>query len=184
MKKILIVAKDDFTEEVYSDVFQEENFEVVKTQSGGEVLNLAIKENPDIILINIFLKDINGFEVLKDLKNNPSTNEIPVIILATLDKEEQRKKAVDLEARDFIVSTKISPRNTVLRIRTILGEERTYQIPISEKSGDIIQLYKDLGYEGDLRCSKCGSPLELYLMRDLGRGEDYFKVSFVCPKCS
>ncbi|MCK4453830.1 response regulator [Candidatus Parcubacteria bacterium] len=185
MKKILIASKDELTGEIYANIFKEKGFEALNARFTEQALLLARQENPDIILSDIHLRDMDGFELLRRIKSDPSTNRIPVVILSKVEKEEDKNKAIELEARDFINSSKISPRDTVLRIRTILGEEKIYKIPIriGKKSESLIELNKDLGHKGGFNCPKCGSPLELYLMRDLGKGEDYFKVSFVCPKC-
>ena len=184
MKKILIVAKDDFTEQLYSNIFSEEGFETITTQSGQEALTLVKQKKPDAVLTNINLKDISGFDLLKNLQANAETKRIPVVIFTNFEKAGDKQKAVELEAKDFIISAKVTPRDIVLRMRTLLGEEKTYQIPIENKSDDLIELSRDLGYKGSLTCMKCGAPLEMYLMRDFRRGEDYFKISFICPRCS
>lgn len=184
MKKILIVSKDDFTEQLYSDIFSEERFEIITTQSGQEALTLAKQKKPDAILTNIDLKDISGFDLLKLFQSDPETKRIPVVVFTNFEKAGDKKKAIELEARDFIISAKVTPRDVVLRMRTLLGEEKSYQIPIENKSDDLIELSRDLGYKGSLTCMKCGAPLELYLMRDFRSGEDYFKISFICPRCS
>lgn len=183
--KILIVIKDDNEREIYSSNFREHEIDVIESSSQEEALNLAKKKQPNIIIISLSSSEIDAFKLLENLKKNNDTQKIPVIILSPLENEDNRKKAIQLEARDFIISTKVSPRDFVFRIKSVLGEEKTYQISIKEEAGDIMELNKDLGFKGIFKCQKCNTLLQLYLIRDLSKGGDYFKISFVCPnpKC-
>jgi transcription initiation factor IIE alpha subunit len=106
-----------------------------------------------------------------------------VIIFTQAEREGDKQRAIELEAKDFIVGVLTSPKDVVLKLRTHLGEQKTYFLPLSEKEKIVQDLARDLGYETYPLCSQCGSPLQLALIRDLGKGENYFKVSFVCPKC-
>ena len=184
MKKILIAISDDFTRYVYSQVFREEKFEVLETRSGKETLNLAKSEKPDIILADILLLEIGGLELLKTLREEPLTKKIPVVIFTQLEKEGDKLKAMDLGAKDFIVGTFTPPLEAVLRIKIALGEEKTYRLTIPENLVVVQELAKDLGYNPSLKCLKCGNLLSLFLIKDLSKGKNYFKISFICPKCN
>lgn len=183
--KILIVIKDDIEREIYTSNFKEHGIEVIGSSSQEEVLSLAKNNQPNIIILSLSSPELDAFKLLEDLKKDSATQKIPVIILSPLENENNRKKAIQLEARDFIVSTKVSPRDLVFRVKSVLGEEKTYQISIKEERGDIMELNKDLGFKGIFKCQKCNTLLQLYLIRDLSKGGNYFKVSFVCPnpKC-
>jgi len=182
--KILIIIKNEIEKEIYTNIFREEKNDLIEASNQEEALNLAKNNQPDIIIISLSSPEIDGFKLLEDLKKNNTTQKIPVILLSPFENENNRKKAIQLEARDFIVLTKVSPRDLVFRVKSILGEEKTYQINIKEEIGDIMELNKDLGFKGIFKCQKCDSLLQLYLIRDLSKGGDYFKISFVCPKCS
>ena len=184
MKKILIAINNDFTRKAYSEVFSNEKFKVLKVKNGKEALNLAIEERPDIILADISLSEMGGFELLKSLKEETSTKGIPVIIFSQLEKEEDENKAMKLEAKDFIVGARTSLRDVVRRIKVHLGREKTYRLPIAENLSQVAkELAGDLGYVPTLRCPNCDTSFILLLTRDLSKGEDYFKASFICPKC-
>jgi len=103
MKKILLAIYDDFTRKIYVELFQKERLEVLETNNGKEALNLAIKEIPDIILVDIFLSEIKGFELVGLLRKEAVTQKIPIIIFAQIEKKEDRLKAMELGAKDFIV---------------------------------------------------------------------------------
>jgi len=183
MKKILIAIDDDFIRMVYSRIFADEKFEVLKTKSGKEALDLAKKEMPDIILADVSLSEIGGLELLEALKKETLTKRIPIVIFAQSEKGEDRKKAMELEAKDFIVGILMSPPEVLLRVKAHLGEEKTYQLAIGRDLKEVKDLARDLGYHPNLLCPKCNIPLHLFLIRDLTKGKNYFKVSFICPRC-
>lgn len=183
MKKILIAIDSDFVRDAYSEVFQKEGYEVLSTKNGKEALTLAQKEKPNVILADVVLSEIGGFKLLKSLKEEKTTQRIPVIIFAQLERKEDRTKAIELEANDFISGASVSPAEVIRRVKIVLGEQKTYRLAIQKNLLDVKELIKDLGYGLDFKCPKCGSDLVLYLMRDLSKGENYFKASFICSKC-
>ena len=124
MKKILLAIYDDFTRKIYVELFQKERLEVLETNNGKEALSLAIKEIPDIILVDIFLLEIKGFELVGLLRKEAVTQKIPIIIFAQIEKKEDRLKAMELGAKDFIVGTATPPLDVVLMIKTHLGDKR------------------------------------------------------------
>jgi DNA-binding response OmpR family regulator len=180
-KKILIAIESDFTREIYCQAFKNEKFEVFETKDEKEVLNLVSKKNPDIILVDVSLPKINGFKILKILKENPLTKKIPVILFRQMEQKGEREKAIELEAKDFVIGVLTSPSELVSRVRMHLGEGKTYLFPVDVNLEEVKKLAKDLGYDPRLFCKKCSKPLSLFLIRDLGRGKNYFKVSFICP---
>ena len=166
MKKILIAISGDFLRDTYKEVFRAEGFEVFAVKNGDEAYDLIKREKVDLILIEAE----TGFELLE------KKIDIPVIILDQYENKETRKKAIELEARDFIAFSSASPNEIVRRIKIILGEQKSYRI-----GRDTARLYQDMGHDGELKCPKCGSDLELNLIRDLSAGNSHFVVSFVCP---
>lgn len=183
MKKILIAIDNDFIRESYFDVFKGKSFETLATKNGKEAFELAKKEKPDIILADVLLFGIGGFELLKKLKKEESTKEIPVIIFAQLEKKQDRLKAMELEAKDFVTAAKVTPSDVIRRVKIALGEQKTYKIGIRKNFHNAKELIVDSGLNYDLKCPVCGSDLVLYLIRDLSRGERCFIVSFICPEC-
>lgn len=182
--KILIAIDNDFIRETYSEVFKTENFEVLETKKGKEALVLSKEEKPDIILVDIGLSEIGGFELLKTLKEETSTKKIPVIIFAQFEKKEDREKAMELEAKDFIAAASVSPTEVIRKVKIALGEQRSYRISMLKDLHDARELITDLGYSDDFKCPKCGSDLLLCLIRDLSKGEKYFILSVICPECN
>ena len=81
MKKILIIDDDEVFAKILVDSLSKEKYKVVHVVDGEEGLRLAQLENPDLILLDLVLPQMDGFEVLERIKNNESISKIPVIIL-------------------------------------------------------------------------------------------------------
>jgi len=184
MRKILFAIQDDFTRRLYFQLFRKEKFEVLEAKNGKEALDLAVKEKPDIILADVFLSKIGGLELLESLKKEVITQRIPVVIFTQIERKGDRIKAIELEAKDFIIGNLVPPPEVVLRIKVTLGEQKTYRLlTCKENLTEVKELAKDLGHAPALKCLYCSSPLSLFLMRDFSKGRNYFKISFICPKC-
>jgi len=184
MKKILIAINNDFVRETYLEVFKIENFDVLVAKKGKEALTLTKDELPDIILADIDLPEIGGFQLLETLKKEASTKAIPVIIFVQIEKKKDRMKAIELEAKDFISAANVTPAEAVRRVKIALGEQRSYRIFPQKNLYNAKELITDLGYTYDFKCPECGNDLVFYLIRDLSKGEKYFILSIICPECN
>ncbi|SRR6056297_643768 len=118
--KILLVEDDSFLLSMYSTKFEMENFQVVIAEDGEKGWNLATKEKPSIILLDIKLPKLDGFEVLKKLKSNKETAEIPVILLTNLSQKEDKDKGLDLGADDYLVKAHFMPSEVVGKIKDLV----------------------------------------------------------------
>ncbi len=121
-KKILLVEDDSFLISMYTTKFELENFEVVAAEDGEKGLNLAAKEKPDIILLDILLPKMNGFEVLKELKNNKETNQIPIILLTNLSQKNEIEQGLALGAQDYLIKAHFMPSEVMDKIKKVLGK--------------------------------------------------------------
>jgi signal transduction histidine kinase/HPt (histidine-containing phosphotransfer) domain-containing protein len=98
---ILIVDDDKLDLEILNNILSDE-YIIYLTKSGASAVDLAAKYEPDLILLDIIMPDINGFEVLASLKKSPKTHDIPVIFITGLDSVEDEEKGLGLDAADFI----------------------------------------------------------------------------------
>jgi len=120
--KILLVEDDVMIVRMYQRKLELEGFKVFLAFNGEEGLEILKKEKPDIILLDIMMPKMNGIEMLKALKKNPATKNIPVIILTNLgDRPEDVTKAKELGAKDYWVKATVSLKEVVERIRQILA---------------------------------------------------------------
>ena len=118
--KILIVEDDKFLRDLISKKLVAEDFEISSATDGTEALNVVGQEKPDLILLDIILPGINGFDVLKQLKDDARFSKIPVIILSNLSQTEDVKKGVELGAVDFLIKAHFTPTEIVEKIKQIL----------------------------------------------------------------
>ena len=183
MRKILIAIDNDFIRETYSEVFKEDNFEVFTAKKGKEALDLAKSELPDMIIADIELSEMGGFKLIETLREEASTKKIPIIVFSQIEKQKDREKAMELEAKDFITAVVVTPIEVVRRVKIALGEQKSYRIVPQKNLYNAKELITDLGYIYDFKCSECGGDLVFHLIRDLSKGEKYFIVSVICPKC-
>lgn len=108
MNKILIIEDDKFLLKLYSDKLQREGFKVFESLTGEEGLNKVLAEKPDLVILDLILPGKNGFEVLSEMKLNPETKEIPVIILSNLGQETDIKRGLEMGAAAYLVKTDFS----------------------------------------------------------------------------
>ncbi len=119
-KKVLLVEDDRDLIEMYETKFKMEGFEVLKAENGIDALELVKQEKPIIILLDIVMPELDGFQVLRSLKNDPATKAIPVILLTNLSQESDIKKGVELGAADYLVKANFTPNEVVAKVRKVL----------------------------------------------------------------
>lgn len=107
--------------QMYGLQFKQAGFEGFYTASTGqEGLDLVRKDHPDLLLLDIGLEDIDGIEVLKQLKADSSTADIPVIVLSNMREKDKGEQAQQLGAVDYMLKAKYLPREIVERIEQFL----------------------------------------------------------------
>lgn len=104
MKKILIIDDEkEYCELVKQNLELRGDYKVITANSGKDGISAAIREKPDLILLDILMPGMDGFEALKKLKDTPQTASIPVIMLTALGTDAARERAIDLCNEDYLV---------------------------------------------------------------------------------
>lgn len=122
MKKILFIEDESALQKTFGDIFNQEGYEMVSAMDGEEALKLVGAEKPDLILLDLILPKIHGFDVLKKLKENPETKDIPVIVLTNLEGTGDVEKALELGATTYLVKANYSLEEVIGKIKKTLGE--------------------------------------------------------------
>jgi len=122
MKKILFVEDEAALQEAFGEVLKQAGYKVVMALDGEIGLRLAKSEKPDLILLDIILPKLHGFEVLKKLKKDKETEDIPVIVLTNLEKVEDVEKAIELGAKNYLVKTQYNLEEVISKIRKIIKD--------------------------------------------------------------
>lgn len=120
-KRILFVEDDDALAGVYIVRLQAEGFDVKRVADGEQALAAATQFRPDLILLDIMMPKISGFEVLDILRNTPETANVKVIVLTALSQASDREKAEKLGADDYIVKSQVVITDVIARIKHLLG---------------------------------------------------------------
>lgn len=123
MSKILIIEDDVSLQKTLQEYLMAENFKVFCAYDGEEGLQKVNAEKPDIVLLDIVLPKINGYEVLRKIKKNPKTNKIPVILLTNLADMRDVEKALDLGATNYLVKSDYKMEEIVDKVRDILKKK-------------------------------------------------------------
>ena len=105
MKKILIAEDEDILLNVLKDRFEVDGWEVTIAKDGMEAMEAIKKSKLDLVLLDLLMPKKNGFEVLKEVMDNPELKNLPIIVLSNLGGDEDIKKALALGAKDYFVKT-------------------------------------------------------------------------------
>jgi DNA-binding response OmpR family regulator len=119
-KKILLVEDDSMISSMYKTKFEAEGFQVFIADNGAIGLELAKKEKPDIMMLDVILPQLDGFSVLEEVKKDKTTKNIPVIMLTNLGTEEDKKKGEKMGALDYLVKASLTPGQVSEKIKKAL----------------------------------------------------------------
>jgi len=123
--KVILVVDDDLTLlEMYVERIKAEGAIVIQAQDGEEAIAQAKESHPHLILLDIMMPKLNGLEVLKHLKEDDGTKDIPVIILSALADEEKKKTGFGLGAADYIVKSETLPIDVIAKIEKALSSKQ------------------------------------------------------------
>ena len=107
-RKVLIIEDDKFLLKLYSDKLRRAKFEVIKAVSGEEGLTKIINMKPDLVVLDLVLPGVSGFDILNDIKLRAKTKNIPVVILTNLGQESDIKRGLELGAVDYLFKANFS----------------------------------------------------------------------------
>jgi CheY-like chemotaxis protein len=119
-KKILLIEDDKFLRELMNKKLITLGYDVVTAADGESGLVMIKETKPDVVLLDLILPGINGFEVLEKAKQDPDIAAIPIVILSNLGQGEDIEKGLALGAKDFLVKAHFTPQEIVNKLKSIL----------------------------------------------------------------
>ena len=122
MAKLLIVEDDPLISRMYHRLFTFEGYEVEIASNGQEGLAKAQTVNPAMILLDVMMPTMNGLQVLEELKKNPQTKAIPVVMLSNLTGEQDAEEAINKGAIKYIIKSAYEPEDIVKMIKELLAK--------------------------------------------------------------
>ncbi len=121
-KKILFIEDESALQKTFGEVLSQEGYEMISALDGEIGLRLAKEKKPDLILLDLILPKVNGFDVLKQLKEDKETKSIPVVVLTNLEGMRDINKVIELGATTYLVKANYSLGEVVEKIKKTLGQ--------------------------------------------------------------
>jgi len=120
MAKILLVEDDSNLREIYAARLEAEGYEVVTAADGEEGLAVAVKERPHLIIADVMMPKISGFDMLDILRTTPETKDVKVIVMTALSQDEDRQRGESLGADKYFVKSQVVLEDLVETIKELL----------------------------------------------------------------
>ncbi len=122
MSKIMLVEDDNSLREIYSIRLTAEGYNIVSAGDGEEALAMAVRERPDLIVSDVMMPKISGFDMLDILRSTPETKDIKVIMMTALSSEDQRERGENLGADRYLVKSQVGIEDVVNVVHEVLGD--------------------------------------------------------------
>ena len=122
MSKIMVVEDDASLREIYGIRITAEGYDVVSAGDGEEALAVAVREKPDLILSDVMMPKISGFDMLDILRTTPETANIKVVMMTALSSEDQRQRGERLGADRYLVKSQVGIEDVINTIHEVLGD--------------------------------------------------------------
>ena len=121
--KALLVEDDQLILEMYKARMANEGWEVFTTDRGSEALQLAKEQKPDIILLDVILPETDGFSILKELKAENLTKNIPVLMLTNLGQASDQNRGKDLGVAGYFIKSQHTPADIITKIENLVAHK-------------------------------------------------------------
>lgn len=120
-KNVLIIEDDKFLRELIAQKLGQSGYNVVEATDGEQGVKRVKEVKPDLVLLDLILPGIDGFEVLARIKSDPIIASIPVIIISNLGQREEIEKGLKMGAVDYMIKAHFTPGEIVDRIKRVVG---------------------------------------------------------------
>lgn len=132
MTKILLVEDDVNLRDVYFARFQAEGFDLVVASNGEEALAAAVKEKPDLIVLDVMMPRISGFDVLDIIRSTPETAKTKVIMMTALSSAEDRARGEKLGVDQYLVKSQVTLEDVIATVKRVLANKPNSATSASE----------------------------------------------------
>ena len=120
-KKILLVEDDDALASVYVTRLQAEGFDIKRVPNGEDALASALQYRPDLIVLDVMMPKVSGFDVLDIIRNTPEIGNVKIVMLTALSQDSDKQRAQQLGVDDYLVKSQVVIADVVERIKKHLG---------------------------------------------------------------
>lgn len=137
MSKIMLVEDDDSLREIYSIRLTAEGYTIVSARDGEEALAVAVRERPDLVVSDVMMPKISGFDMLDILRSTPETQDIKVIMMTALSSEDQRLRGESLGADRYLVKSQVGIEDVVNAVHEVLGDRGANGVIAAASAGGV-----------------------------------------------
>ena len=120
MKKVLIIEDDNILQQAMATALKDAGFEAVQALDGEEGVKKSAEETPDLILLDLLMPKKDGWETLKEIKDNPKTKKIPIMVLTVYEGEDSISKCVEMGANGYLIKSKYSLDEIVDKVKELV----------------------------------------------------------------
>lgn len=135
MTKIMLVEDDKSLREIYGVRLLAEGYEIASAGDGEEALAMAVKEHPDLIISDVMMPKISGFDMLDIIRATPETKDIKIIMMTALSSEDQRTRGESLGANRYLVKSQVGIEDVVRTVHEVLADSPISAVPASRAFG-------------------------------------------------
>ena len=119
-KYILLIEDDPFLIDIYTTKFREANFEVEVVEDGEKALTSLKERKPDLLLLDIVLPNVDGWEILREIREDSNLKDLKVVILSNLGQKEEVEKGFKLGAAKYLIKAHHTPTEVVEEVKKII----------------------------------------------------------------
>ncbi len=119
-KKVMIIEDDRFLSSLIKARLEKEDFIVLQAFDGEEAIRLLKQEKPSLIILDLIMPKVTGFEVLEAISMDPEQNQTPIVVLSNLAQDSDVAKAKSLGATEYFVKVRVSIDDVIQKVKTIL----------------------------------------------------------------
>lgn len=123
MSKLMLVEDDKGLRDIYAIRLSAEGYDIATAGDGEEALAVAVREKPDLILADVMMPKISGFDMLDILRSTPETKDVKVVMMTALSSDDQRERGKKLGADRYLVKSQVGIEDVVNVIHDVLGDK-------------------------------------------------------------
>ncbi|HVZ80249.1 MAG TPA: response regulator [bacterium] len=187
---ILIVEDQPGFRRIYEDVLSDAGYEVVVAEDGEKGWQMIRDRKPNLVLLDLGLPKMDGFEVLKRIREDEATRSIPIIIFSVMGDEKDIKKAMDMGANDYTIKGFYTPRQILSKVKNLVQtsevgpSETSFKLMVDPSGADAVKVGQILSLGKDNQCPACAVSVRLEVFPDAAPGgEHWFRARWSCPQC-
>jgi CheY-like chemotaxis protein len=143
MAKILLVEDDNNLREIYGERLMAEGYDIVSASDGEEALQTAVNEKPDLIISDVMMPKISGFDMLDILRQTPETKNVKIIMMTALSQAEDKTRADKLGADKYLVKSQVTLEDVARVVHDLLGDGDAIDAPVEDASAAAPQSIAD-----------------------------------------